>query len=231
MPDVPRRESSACATRCPTSGIRPEVHSVESTLRLIGQTSEQIDTVIAQSPSRSELACAAGCQFCCYHPVDLTVPEALAIVVSLQSSLPPEALAAVREQLVTTAARVRALSYEAHAQAGIPCALLVDNVCSVYSHRPLACRAWHSKSVDRCEEIFTQGDPVTMIPPLDFDLYASVWELARGVAQNLKQSHLDGRSYELHSLVSYLLTAPETVERWLQGEEPFIECIVGAFTE
>lgn len=131
--------------------------------------------------------------------------------------------------MAATAAKVSGLSFEAHAQAKIPCALLVDGTCSVYLRRPFACRAWNSTSAARCEEIF-HGDPVTMIPPIDTCAYEAAWDVARGTAEGLRPARLDGNTYELHSILRRALETPEALQRWLQGEDIFAGCTLGAFT-
>ena len=108
--------------------------------------------------------------------------------------------------------------------------MLVDGQCSVYACRPFACRAWNSTSAARCETIFTHGDPVTMLPPLDMPTYEAVWEVAHGVTDGLRQSRLAGTSYELHSILQRVLATPEAAQRWAQGEEVFAGCTVGAFS-
>ncbi|WP_089935632.1 hypothetical protein [Candidatus Entotheonella palauensis] len=101
--------------------------------------------------------------------------------------------------------------------------------CGVYAARPFACRAWHSTSAARCEAIFTHGDPLSMIPPLDMDLYNAQWDVVYGVAEGLRQAGLDDRPYELHSMLHRVLDMPDAARRWLQGEDVFAGCTPGAF--
>lgn len=204
--------------------------SVPTLFRLIEHAFEQTSTVVEQLPERVPLACASGCAFCCYHPVDITPPEAFAIATYVQTSLTPAAGDAIYARIAAHAERISGLSYEEHAQARIPCALLVDSRCSVYPCRPFACRAWNSTSAARCETIFTHGNPMTMIPPLDMRVYEAVWAVAHGVTGGLQQSRLDGKSYELHSSLHRVLATPEAAHRWVQGEDVFAGCTVGAFT-
>jgi Fe-S-cluster containining protein len=203
--------------------------TTETVCHVMEHASQQAAALVEQSPQRAAHACAAGCCFCCYLPVDVTVPEALRIMVYAQTMLNSDTFKALRQRLEVTAAHVRGLSYEEHARARIPCALLVDDRCSVYPSRPLACRAWNSTSVDRCKEVF-HGDPVTMLPPLDTAAYDAVWSVARGVATGIKQARLDSKTYELHSILQRLFEQPETVSHWLRGKDAFAGCTVGAFT-
>jgi hypothetical protein len=162
--------------------------------------------------------------------VDITPPEAFAIVAYLRTTRPSVGHDSLAARIASQADRIRGLSYAEHAQARLPCALLVDGQCAVYPCRPFACRAWNSTSAARCETIFTHGDPVTMIPPLDMRTYEAVWAMAYGMTDGLTQRRLDSTSYELHSIVHRVLDTPEAARRWMQGEAVFTGCTVGAFT-
>ncbi|MGE3541082.1 MAG: YkgJ family cysteine cluster protein [Candidatus Tectimicrobiota bacterium] len=197
--------------------------------RLLAAVYQQAAAAVEQVPARAPLACASGCAFCCYHPVDMTPPEAFAISQYLQASLPADTRAALSRRIATQADRLRGLSYEAHAQARLPCALLVDGQCSVYPCRPFACRAWNSTSAVVCETIFRHGSPVTHLPALDMPTYEAVWQVGYGVTDGLQREGRDGTAYELHSLLQCVLTTPEALQRWAQGEAVFAGCTVGAF--
>jgi hypothetical protein len=47
----------------------------------------------------------------------------------------------------------------------------------------------------------------------------------------LKQARLDNTSYELHSVLQRALDTPDAAQRWVQGEDVFAGCTVGAFAE
>ena len=203
----------------------------ETVFAIVDHAAQQASALVEQSPERAMHACAAGCAFCCHLPVDMTAPEAFRLAAYLQQSLSPKAFAAIRERIAATVATVSGLSYEAHSQAKIPCALLVEGTCVAYPHRPFACRAWNSTSRDCCEDIFYQGDPVSMIPPLDMPAYEAVWGVAQGMADGVKQTRLDSNTYELHSILLRVLEIPDAAQRWLQGDDIFAGCMVGAFTK
>jgi hypothetical protein len=202
----------------------------ETVFAMVDEIAQHARAQVEQSVERAMHACTAGCTFCCHLPVDVTVPEALYMAVYLRQTLSPEALVALRERIAATAARIHSLSYEDHTQARIPCALLLDGICMVYAKRPFACRAWTSTSRDLCENIFQHGDPVTMLPPLDMSVYEAVWELAQGLVDRLKQARLDSHTYELHSILLRVLELSDAAERWLQHDDVFAGCLMGAFT-
>jgi len=196
-------------------------------MQIVGHGFKQIAE--AQTASRARLACAAGCAFCCYHPVDITAPEAFVMAAYLQTAFTEAEFESAATRLAANAERIQALSHDEHALAKIPCALLVNGQCGIYAARPFACRAWHSMSAARCEAIFTHGDPLSMIPPLDMDLYNIQWDVVYGIAEGIRQAGLDERPYELHSMLHRALSLPDAALRWLQGEDVFAGCTPGAF--
>ena len=228
---MPNERSIRHLAQQATQDALREDQAAETVFRIIDQAVQQTSHVTQQLPSPSRMACAEGCCFCCYQPVDITAPEALAMAAYLRSQLAEKDFDSIRARLAATTATLRDLSYEAHAQAKIPCALLVDGVCSVYPSRPFACRAWNSTSVARCQEIFDRGDPITMIPPIEMNVYESIWDVAQGFIDALKQAHLDSNPYELHSALQRALDTPDAARRWVQGEDVFAGCTVGAFAE
>ena len=219
--DTVRRATQRLLRRAP---------SVARLSRLLQYAFHRTTAVVEQVPARAALACAPGCAFCCSHPVDITPPEAFAIVAALRTMRPAAAGETLAGRIARQADRIRGLSYAEHAQARLPCALLVEGQCAVYPWRPFACRAWTSTSAARCASTYSHGDPVTRLPPLDMPTYKTVWEIAHGVTDGLMQRRLDGTSYELHSIVQRVLDTPEAAPRWLRGEAVFTGCTVGAFS-
>ena len=211
------------------SALRTE-RTVATVLHILDDAAQQATALVEHSPQRAQHACVAGCCFCCYLPVDITPIEALGMALYLRETLAPDVFAATVERVAATAARVGGLSCEEHAQAKVPCALLVDGECVVYLRRPFACRAWLSTSAARCEEML-QGDPLTILPPLDTEAYNAIWKVAHGVMCGITAARLESGSYELHSALSRALALPEAVRQWLHGEPVFDGCTPGAFPD
>ncbi len=72
---------------------------------------------------------------------------------------------------------------------------------------------------------------MSKIPPLDMAAYEAVWSVAQGMTDGVKQTRLDSNTYELHSILLRVLEIPDAAQRWLQGDDIFAGCMVGAFTK
>jgi Fe-S-cluster containining protein len=97
----------------------------------------------------------------------------------------------------------------------IPCALLKDNMCSVYDARPGACRGFTSVSVSDCQTGFN-GGPVYQ--------HAAVWTSLRSAhKQALRRAMsavgLPAEQYEFHHALRIALEIPDAENLWLQDND------------
>ncbi len=102
--------------------------SLKSKLAKVTQLMDELS-----SAASSYVACRSGCSACCKMNVSITLLEA-------------ERLAAVSGKRLATV--VRPMVHKQDHFAGIPCPFLKNEKCSVYAHRPLACRAHFSFAAD-----------------------------------------------------------------------------------
>jgi len=80
---------------------------------------------------RNKLACGRGCSACCQRPtVPVTEPEVGGIVWYVSAKQPKELLAAVKTQVLNR-------------HKSLMCPFCVEEVCSIYPVRPMACRILH----------------------------------------------------------------------------------------
>ncbi len=100
-----------------------------------------------------EIACRAGCAWCCHLPVMASPPEVRLAWAQARRTLPAETLDAI-------AAEARVLDTSVPR----PCPFLVEDRCSVYAARPLACRGWNSTDADACRRAYALGYDGVEIP-------------------------------------------------------------------
>src|SRR5262245_22585166 len=94
----------------------------EAVLDLVRQVHDGMTAAIEALPSKAQHACAPGCDFCCYLPVDVLAPEAFRIAAHLEQTRSPEALATL----------VYRLGAQGQHDFGVrPCVFLANGRCSI----------------------------------------------------------------------------------------------------
>jgi uncharacterized protein len=183
-------------------------------LRLAKQVQRGMSAAIDALPSKAQHACAPGCSFCCYLPVDVLAPEAFRIAAHLQQTRSPGALAALVYRLA------------AHGQHGLgtrPCVFLTAGRCSIYEVRPMVCRGYNSLSKERCEAYYHDAS-VDLKGTKDHVAGRLAEAMEEGVIAGLNALGLDAQWYELTSAVLRALETTDGPARWARGEVVFEGC-------
>lgn len=156
---------------------------------------ELVDDAARASRECAPWACARGCASCCRFPVGVTLPEAKALASTLRTAAnAPALLARVRDEARATAP-LRWLDL-----AGRTCPLLLDGACSVYSARPVPCRALGSRDAEACDRS-ARGEAVPV--PVADDAFAA----GLAVGQALDAASGGHGHRELRSALAALLDA------------------------
>ena len=169
-------------------------------------------------PEAANLACRAGCSFCCTLRIEVSVPEALAVAEAIRAMPEPERVATAA-RVRDTDDRTRGMATTERMRARIPCPLLQDNRCSVYESRPLSCRAAVSLNATACERSFA-GTPTPIPMPRVY------WE-ALGASINvlgiaLAAHGMPLRSHEFNAALRIALDTDDAAARWLTREDIFV---------
>lgn len=164
------------------------------------------------------LPCQAGCSYCCHLRVEAFAHEILLLhqaITALADAPQREAIAA---RLAANAAQISAIGEEQHWVTNIPCALLVDDRCSLHHIRPLTCARYHSTDLAACqrghEDPLQYGDRRPVIPEVDLQGDVPI----QAMTDALKRAGLDHRRYELNTSLARLLEGPALAQRWRQGK-------------
>ncbi len=161
------------------------------------------------------IACGRGCSHCCHSWVDATAVEALFAVKSMTRDQRPRAIEAVGRVRHQTAGK----SFDERSAMVTPCPLLDGHVCSVYSARPIVCRAAVSADADTCRraylEMSGEGVPVP-----------AVWRnLGKAYAVGLEGAILHAGLVptvrEWNDSIWIALNDVSAEARWLAGEDVF----------
>lgn len=160
------------------------------------------------------IACGKGCSHCCVISVTVSAPEAL-YLGKLVTAMGPEAVAKVRAANEVTR-HFDLTERDKHPQ---DCAMLRDNSCTIYEHRPKACRQAASTDAEACARSNRQMTNEAVPSPTGYigsraayatALYAALSELA-----------LPNNSYEFNAALVRVFDTPDAERRWLAGEDIF----------
>jgi Fe-S-cluster containining protein len=183
-------------------------------LALVGQVQSDLSTAIEALPSKAQHACAPGCDFCCYLPVDVLAPEAFRIAAYLQRTCSPA-------ELATLVCRLGAQGQQGFGLR--PCAFLANRQCSIYEVRPLVCRGYTSLSKERCEAYHYDAQ-VDLRGTKDRLAGRLAEAMEDGIIAGLQALGLDAQWYELSGAVLRALERSDGAGRWARGEMVFEGC-------
>ena len=165
------------------------------------------------------LACNKGCSWCCSLEVRVTATEVFAITDYLRDTLSPEELQGLRARLAELAPRAREASPTARQRLRIRCPLLVDNRCSVYRVRPMACRGWNSTDARACEISYDSFYLKNV--PFSVTMRDQIVAIREGLSLGAEDAGLQGDKLELISALHVALETHDVEARWLAGERVF----------
>jgi hypothetical protein len=183
-------------------------------LLAFGRAQQTIDEITANAP---RLGCKSGCAWCCHQSVEVTIPEAILIAGELGDPADPR-----RQSMLDSADRFRGRSLIERYRARSPCALLVDNRCSVYANRPLMCRGMMAPDASACHASHLaalSGDDL----PVEIFAVAQYFILGdqAGMRGILKDMGLQYDLVDMTQAVAAILRDPGIVDRWLAREPAF----------
>ena len=167
---------------------------------------------------RARLACARGCDHCCYLPVETSVPEAIHLALAARDTFNKDALAALALRAKAAATAYGLAATNGGAPKNIPCPLLENGACGLYGARPLACRGWNSLDALACEQAKERGTREVKIP-LYTPLRAVYATTGTALAKGLSAAGLEASVYLAPALSAFLSdNADAVVSAWLNGE-------------
>jgi Fe-S-cluster containining protein len=177
-----------------------------------------LDRLLAASSSGTPaLACAKGCSICCHNWVSATAPEIFLLARAARAD------AAAPARIRTAAMASDGMTRAVRVAGAAACALLQQDLCSVYAARPLVCRAFVSTSLDACRAAFS-GGPDRIPMPGNFVGLRVAHNHALWAA--LRATGLPDASYELNAAIARIIEDEEAEARWLAGEDVFADIAI-----
>jgi len=162
--------------------------------------------------------CRIGCSSCCHQMVLCTPFEVFSVARYLLKKKTAAEIAQIKERLI--ALSHLPLDPAARQDAQHPCALLENDRCTIYEHRPSVCRTALSASRTACENCLA-AKTGTVPFLLDAAAIAAVLQLAIDHAV-ITRRNLSTEKVELsRALLTALDDFEGTLTRWTNCEDPF----------
>jgi Fe-S-cluster containining protein len=194
----------------------------------ISNSQKDIDNLFNEqlAVSGSKIACCAGCFYCCYIKVDVMPREAFLITDFIRSNFSPERQQAVLNKAKENWKKIEPMTYSEQFVANLPCPLLENGRCSVYSTRPVLCRIHHSTKVEPCKESFEQPE---MLNQPDYYVKNVRFATARAfIATNKAFENLgyDTKAYDINAALIECFSNPHAEKRWRKGKSAFPKSMI-----
>jgi hypothetical protein len=191
--------------------------------RLAEAAEALLDKSMARDLKGLSYACRKGCGWCCWQRVTCTAPEIFRVAEWMRANagrpgVPALATIAAAESLaVSDAAPVLPGAAGVGAERR-PCALLIDDACSVHAGRPISCRAVLSMSAEACRKAMV--DPATADPvPLVVGAMDTAEAVRTLLCTVIAAKGLSDAGYDLQQALAVVLPDPTAEARWLAGED------------
>lgn len=168
-------------------------------------------------------ACRKGCGWCCWQRVTCTVPEIFRVAQWMRANAGRPGVPALATIAAAEAAAVSDAAPVLPGAAGVgaerrPCALLLDNACSVHPGRPISCRAVLSMSAEACRKAMV--DPATADPvPLVVGAMDTAEAVRTLMCAAIAAKGLSDDGYDLQQALTVVLPDATAEARWLAGED------------
>ena len=175
----------------------------------------------AVADSKAQIACRAGCSYCCHFKVEIRAEEAFAIVDYVREHFSPERSREIRAAADANARVMRQSSPAEQVAANLRCVFLVDGCCSIYEVRPLRCRAFHATDVERCKESFEQPRNPNILNSLVPEVHTAGQVQQQGYNAAMGELGFDTTMYEMSTALAACFTDTGPKRRFEKGKPAF----------
>ncbi|MFZ6862407.1 YkgJ family cysteine cluster protein [Undibacterium sp. Ji67W] len=167
-------------------------------MRIVPQIQHGVDDLFAPSNrAGKEIACRAGCSFCCHVRVEAQQPEIDYIAHQLRQLPVAEFAHIVEHMRIGLAEKQRLATTEPFQRP--PCVLLENQQCMIYENRPAVCRKGHSIDAQQC------ADGASTIPQ-HLDIILKAEALMQGVSAAYADAGLPADTKEFTEALLVTLT-------------------------
>jgi Fe-S-cluster containining protein len=152
-----------------------------------------------------DVACYNGCHWCCHQAVFANSYELHYLAEKIKSKFAEVELSGLAERIKTKSAITVTITEEEVLKFKSPCPLLINDSCSAYEARPMACRIYLSTQLETCLEFYQHPENDANYPALiDFPLRAGQM-MNEGFRAALKEIGVETAEFRLETGLNILL--------------------------
>ena len=208
--------------------LKPEglIDLVNQAIHLSNWLLEEIEE--RHIPDFEDIACKKGCSWCCYKQVGVSPLEVFLIAEHLKNKGIKVSLENIKSRLTALDQITNGLPSEARLSAQLPCDFLVEDSCSIYEVRPLACRGGNSIDADLCRRHVEDMENVQKEEELEgrpYWIHAVPFHVMRvlreGLTTGMKKWDLGQEKLELTAATRIVLQEKDALENWIAGKDIF----------
>ena len=219
------RQEAGPFARILSDAVRQKLEGITSQKALLPillevlEFSQSLVTELETTGASHEVACASGCDFCCYSQVSIIPLEALLMDGFVKAQFSSNQIFALRGRIDRSCAMAAGKSFEQiHAMKNDrPCVFLESGRCSVYQVRPSICRSWNSFDAGACRTAYGSRDPeagIASSPARNF-----VFGTARNLFQQISRDlELQYDTLLLSDAMSDCFLSGDPLDQWSRGE-------------
>jgi len=180
------------------------------------------DGVAGEAPQANSLACHGGCANCCTIRVAATATEILNIARQIRR-FPEEISSNIMRRIVAADRATRRLDQQQRMASSLICPLIENNLCIVYSTRPLACRGHASYDEEACRDALRGGPSEVPISALHLNIRSLVQNALQSA---LRDAGLAWGNYELNQALQIALCDETCEAAWMAGVDVFAPALI-----
>ena len=194
----------------------------EDIFTALSYAASTMDSNFAKTPQKvlTEVACRAGCNYCCHVPLGVQAHEVLLAANHIKTHFNSGEIVGVIESAAAHRKRIATMPVTEYWRALQPCPLLRDGSCSIYEARPEVCRAHHGSNAQVCK-INLENHNKTYLSSVLEPLRSRMFGIMLGIDQAVAEAGFDGRAYDFGSALHEALTNSSCAYLWGRKMQTF----------
>jgi len=173
-----------------------------------------------------EIACKKGCAYCCGTQITATLPEVFRLAKWIIENFEEKQIAQLKERLAEFVPKAASYIGSSEPRPPMDCPILVDNSCSAYPARPVACRGANSVDVEACIHARENWQDESASIPLVGQPYYAGKSMAKGLRLAMQERGLTSPIVEMPIALAILLDNPDAADQYLAGEPAFESSVI-----